>query len=74
MKSLYHRYSQVDASSRATGAQVAAAILQRAGIGDVEIVAADGFLGDHYDPLHKRLRLSDELLRQLARRHWCRRA
>lgn len=60
VKSLYHRYSQIGASSRATGAQVAAAILQRAGIGDVEIVAADGFLGDHYDPLHKRLVLSQQ--------------
>jgi len=60
VKSLYRRYSQVSASSRASGAQVAAAILQRAGIHDVEIVAADGLLGDHYDPLHKRLVLSME--------------
>ncbi|MEI9897423.1 MAG: zinc metallopeptidase [Chthoniobacter sp.] len=42
----------------ATGAQVAAAILQRAGIRDVEIVAEEGMLGDHYDPAHKRLVLS----------------
>src|ERR1700761_259269 len=58
VKMLYNRYSQIGASSRATGSQVAAAILQRAGIHDVEVVAADGFLGDHYDPLHKRLVLS----------------
>lgn len=58
VKSLYNRYSQISASSRATGAEVAAAILQRAGISDVEIVAEDGLLGDHYDPLHKRLVLS----------------
>jgi Zn-dependent membrane protease YugP len=60
VKSLYHRYSQVGASSHATGAQVAAAILQRAGIRDVEIVAQEGMLGDHYDPMHKRLVLSTE--------------
>src|ERR1700761_9234608 len=60
VKMLYNRYSQIGASSRATGAQVAAAILQRAGIRDVEIVAANGLLGDHYDPLHKRLVLSME--------------
>jgi len=60
VKSLYNRYSQIGASSRATGAQVAAAILQRAGIRDVEIVPQDGMLGDHYDPLHKRLVLSTE--------------
>lgn len=60
VKSVYHRYSQVPASSRATGAEVAAAILQRAGIRDVEIVAQEGMLGDHYDPTHKRLVLSLE--------------
>lgn len=60
VKSVYRRFSQVPASSRATGAQVAAAILQRAGISDVEIVAQEGMLGDHYDPLHKRLVLSNE--------------
>jgi Zn-dependent membrane protease YugP len=60
VKSVYRRYSQIPASSRATGAQVAAAILQRAGIRDVEIVAQEGMLGDHYDPMHKRLVLSVE--------------
>src|ERR1700753_2847232 len=60
VKSVYHRYSQVAASSHATGAQVAAAILARAGIRDVEIVAQEGMLGDHYDPTHKRLVLSYE--------------
>ena len=60
VKSLYNHYSQISASSRASGAQVASAILQRAGIHDVEIVAADGLLGDHYDPLHKRLVLSTQ--------------
>ncbi len=60
VKSVYRKYSQVSASSRATGADVAAAILQRAGIRDVEIVAQEGMLGDHYDPVHKRLVLSVE--------------
>lgn len=60
VKSLYHRYSQISSSSHATGAEVAQAILRRAGIGDVEIVAEEGILGDHYDPSHKRLVLSTE--------------
>ena len=60
VKSVYHRFSQVPASSHATGAQVASAILQRAGIHDVEIIAQEGMLGDHYDPMHKRLVLSVE--------------
>ena len=60
VKSVYHRYSQIPASSGATGAEVAAAILERAGIHDVEIVPHDEMLGDHYDPIHKRLVLSEQ--------------
>jgi Zn-dependent membrane protease YugP len=43
-----------------TGAQAAARILQSAGIGDVQIVEGESFLGDHYDPLAKKLVLSPE--------------
>lgn len=60
VKSVYNRYSQVAAASGATGAEVAAAILDRAGIHDVEIVAHDEYLGDHYDPMNKRLVLSEQ--------------
>lgn len=60
VKSVYNKYSQVPASSGATGAEVADAILDRAGIRDVEIVAHDEMLGDHYDPINKRLVLSTQ--------------
>ena len=60
VKSVYHKYSQIPAASGATGAEVAAKILERAGISDVEIVSHDEMLGDHYDPTHKRLVLSLE--------------
>jgi Zn-dependent membrane protease YugP len=60
VKSMYKRYSQVGASSGATGAEVASAILQRAGIHDVEIFEHDEMLGDHYDPTNKRLVLSSQ--------------
>jgi Zn-dependent membrane protease YugP len=60
VKSVYARWSEVPARSGASGAEVAAAILDRAGIRDVEIVAHDEMLGDHYDPLHKRLVLSQQ--------------
>ena len=43
-----------------TGADAAARILAMSGIRDVEITAVDGMLGDHYDPMHKRLVLSTE--------------
>jgi len=60
VKSVYAHWSEVPARSGASGAEVAAAILDRAGIRDVEIVAHDEMLGDHYDPLHKRLVLSQQ--------------
>jgi len=60
LKSVYAKASQIPVSSGLTGAQAAARILQSAGISDVEIVQGEGFLGDHYDPLHKKLVLSPE--------------
>lgn len=58
VKRVYHRFSQVPGQAGYTGAQVASAMLRQADIRDVEIVSQDGMLGDHYDPLHKRLVLS----------------
>jgi len=60
LKSVYAKASQVPIASGMTGAQAAARILQWAGIHDVEIVEGDSFLGDHYDPLGKKLVLSPD--------------
>ena len=60
VKSVYHRYHRGSVFSGLTGAEAAQLILRRAGIHDVEITHQDGLLGDHYDPLHKRLVLSSE--------------
>lgn len=60
VKATYHRYGRMPVRSGLTGAEAAAAILRRAGVTDVEIVAHNGFLGDHYDPIHKRLVLCEE--------------
>lgn len=60
VKSVYNRFNQGIVRSGLTGAQAAAEILRRAGIHDVELTPADGLLGDHYDPMHKRLVLSTE--------------
>ena len=59
VKSVYNHYSKVPCASGATGAEVAHAILAQAQIRDVEIVSANEMLGDHYDPTHKRLVLSE---------------
>jgi len=58
VKSVYNHYNRGVVRSGVTGGQVAAEILRRTGIYDVEITHAEGMLGDHYDPLHKRLVLS----------------
>lgn len=60
LKSVFAHASRMPVASGLTGAQAAARILQWAGITDVEIVEGNSFLGDHYDPLNKRLVLSPE--------------
>jgi len=52
------RYSEMPGTSGYTGAEAAARILQTAGINDVDIYEHNEMLGDHYDPIHKRLVLS----------------
>lgn len=60
VKSVYNRYNRGSVLSGLTGAETAALILRAAGIRDVEIAVHDQMLGDHYDPIHKRLVLSTE--------------
>lgn len=60
VKSVYNHYNQQSVRSNLTGQQVASEILRRTGIHDVEILVGEGMLGDHYDPIHKRLVLSEE--------------
>lgn len=59
VKSIYNRHNEGTVRSGLTGGEAAAHILQRAGIFDVEITHIDEMLGDHYDPRHKRLVLSE---------------
>lgn len=61
VRSSVHRYHQVGGSSGYTGAEVAAEILRRNGVSGVTIRESAGFLGDHYDPLHRRVVLSSEV-------------
>lgn len=59
VKSTFARYAKHPSSGGLTGAQAAALMLARSGAVDVKIEHARGFLGDHYDPTSKTLRLSD---------------
>ncbi|MCA8951305.1 MAG: zinc metallopeptidase, partial [Planctomycetes bacterium] len=64
VKGAFQKWSQVGARSRATGSQVANAILQAHGIHDVTVEPVAGSLTDHYDPRSKTLRLSEPVYHQ----------
>ena len=57
----FGKYKRVRATSNVTGAEAARQILNAAQIHDVEVREINGMLGDHYDPMHKRLCLSSEV-------------
>lgn len=57
----FGKYKKVRATSNVTGAQAAREILAAAKIHDVEVREINDMLGDHYDPVHKRLCLSSDV-------------
>jgi Zn-dependent membrane protease YugP len=61
VKSRFNKGGKVPISSNYTGAQVAKALLQSAGISDVSVHEHRGFLSDHYNPLNKSINLSPEV-------------
>lgn len=61
VKSRFNKYAKVATISGMSGAEAAEMVLRAGGITDVKIERVDGFLSDHYDPLHKALRLSSEV-------------
>lgn len=58
VKSTYNKFSKVLAASRRSGREIAETILRQNGITDVKVEQGQGFLSDHYDPLHKKVCLS----------------
>lgn len=61
VKSTFAKYAQVPSGRRLTGAEAAARMLEQAGVSNVAIEQANGFLTDHYDPLRRVLRLSPDV-------------
>jgi Zn-dependent membrane protease YugP len=59
IRSAYAKNVRIPSRGRITGAEAAEAVMRSAGISDVEIVRVPGELTDHYDPLNKRLALSE---------------
>lgn len=60
-RSAFKKYSKVGTLRGMTGAQAAQELLRGAGITDVEIVPTHGFLSDHYNPVNKKLALSQDV-------------
>ena len=58
VSSAYNKNIQIPSRGNITGREAAAAVMESAGIHDIEIVEIDGHLSDHFDPVNKRLALS----------------
>ncbi len=57
--SAYNKNVRIPSRGHISGREAAAAVMESAGIHDVEIVRVPGQLTDHYDPSKKRLALSE---------------
>jgi len=60
VNSTYAKYSEVPSASGRTGLQIAQAILTANGLSDIRVEPGHGFLSDHYDPIQKRIQLSQQ--------------
>ncbi len=60
VSSAYSKNAQIPSRGGITGREAAKAVMEQAGIFDVEIEEIPGHLTDHYDPSNKRLALSSE--------------
>ena len=54
----YSKNLKIASRGNITGREAAAAVMESAGIHDIEIVEIEGHLSDHFDPINKRLALS----------------
>ena len=59
VKSAYAKYSQIGTRSGMTGARAAQAIMDSAGVQNVDIGVVPGEMTDHYDPTKKVVNLSE---------------
>jgi Zn-dependent membrane protease YugP len=61
VKSTFAKYQNVAIGNRMSGAQIAEALLDRAGVRNVTVEPHQGVLTDHYDPKTKVVRLSPDV-------------
>ena len=60
VSSTYNKYARIPSRGQITGAEAAVAVMRNAGISNVKIVIVRGHLTDHYDPIGRKLALSEE--------------
>ncbi len=60
-KSRFNKYSQIPTRSGMSGKEVAEKMLHDNNIFDVQVLSAEGMLGDHYDPSKKTVNLSPDV-------------
>ena len=58
--SAYAKNLRIPSRGNITGREAAAAVMESAGIHDVQIVEIEGHLADHFDPVKKQLALSSD--------------
>ena len=61
LKGKLQAYGKVPLSSGITGREVAVKMLRDNGIYDVQVISAQGFLSDHYNPANKTVNLSPDV-------------
>ncbi len=59
LQAKFRKYAQIPLRNGMTGAEVAEAMLRHYGIRDVKVVAGQGYLTDHYNPMTKTVSLSE---------------
>ena len=61
LKSKFAKYSKIGLRNNLSGKEIADKMLRDNGIYDVQVISANGFLSDHYNPMNKTVNLSPEV-------------
>ncbi len=61
LKSKFTKYSKVGLMNGMSGKEIAEKMLRDNGIFDVQVISAQGFLSDHYNPMNKTVNLSPDV-------------
>ncbi|NBD25976.1 zinc metallopeptidase [Paenibacillus glycinis] len=61
VRGTFNRWSEVQTASGITGYQAARMMLDRNGLHDIPVEPVPGTLSDHYDPIHRVVRLSEHV-------------